>query len=185
MSLLPDLLQRCNVKAVELDERLLPLAQHLYLSSSEFHSLDKVGPFDYEVRAVTIGVDKLVGNGWVVGAAAMLNLDVFDQRVSGLIGSVGLEVGGSLTSDRFKIVPIVRLTYEKELNKFDYGASVQTSTGQIATVGHGHPADDRFVASAGLAIVGKCLSLSASYQGTLDYSDGNEDAFIGRLTYSF
>jgi outer membrane lipase/esterase len=118
--------------------------------------------------------------------AAMLNLTVLDQRASGLVGSIGLEFGGSVSSSEgFQLIPILRVAYETELDSLDYGASIQTSTGQITGIGRGDLSDNRITANAGLAVVGKRLSLFVSYQGTIDYSDGKDNAVIGRLSYAF
>ncbi|MEQ9444920.1 MAG: hypothetical protein RJS98_05100, partial [Rhodospirillaceae bacterium] len=59
------------------------------------------------------------------------------------------------------------------------------STGQIATIGRGDYSDNRIVANAGLALVGNRFSVSVSYQGTIDYSDGKDEAILGRLSYAF
>ncbi len=117
--------------------------------------------------------------------AAMLNLTVLDQRSSGLIGSIGVELGGTYSSDGMRIVPLVRVAYEKELDKVGYGTTIQTSTGQLVSVGRGNASDDRIAANAGIALVSDRLSLEVSYQGSIDYSDGKDNAVIGRLSYAF
>lgn len=117
--------------------------------------------------------------------AAMLNLDVLDQRASGLIGSIGLEVGGAVKSNGFQFAPIIRVAYETELDSLDYGAAVQTSTGQLVSIGRGDLSDNRITANAGLALIGERLSLEVSYQGTIDYSDGKDNGVIGRISYAF
>lgn len=117
--------------------------------------------------------------------AAMLNLTVLDQRAAGIVGSLGLEIGGTYSSRNVKILPLIRVAYEKEIDSIDYGATIQTSTGQTVTVGRGNDSDNRITANAGLAIVGERLSLAVSYQGTIDYSDGKDSAVVGRISYAF
>lgn len=132
------------------------------------------------VRFVSSAVSAYAETG-----AAMLGLTVMDQRSSGLVGSIGLELGGTYSSDDMRIVPLVRVAYEKELDKIGYGSSIQTSTGQVVSVGRGAASDDRITANAGVALVSNRLSLSVSYQGSVDYSDGKDNAVIGRLAYAF
>lgn len=117
--------------------------------------------------------------------AAMFNLTVLDQRASGIVGSVGLEIGGSYSDRNIKIVPLVRVAYETELDSIDYGASIQTSTGHIVGVGRGSDSKNRITANAGLALVGEQFTLAVSYQGSLDYSDGKDEGFVGRLSFGF
>ena len=132
------------------------------------------------VRYLSSDVGAYAENG-----AAMLNLDVLDQRAGGLFGTIGLEIGGSVSTNGFRFAPIIRVAYETELDSLDYGATIQTSTGQLVSVGRGDLSDNRITANAGMALVGRRLSLSLSYQGTIDYSDGEDNAVIGRLSYSF
>ena len=132
------------------------------------------------VRFVSSDVSAYEENG-----AAMLNLTVLDQRSSGLTGSVGLEFGGTYSAASMRIVPLLRVAYETELDKIGYGATIQTSTGQLVSVGRGAAADDRITANAGLGLVGERFALSVSYQGSIDYSDGEDNAVIGRLSYAF
>jgi len=132
------------------------------------------------VRFVSSDVSAYQENG-----AAMLNLTVLDQRTSGLVGQVGLEFGGTYSREGLRVVPLLRVAYEKELDKLSYGSSVQTSTGQIVTIGRGAATDDRITANAGLGLVGERFGLSVSYQGSIDNSDGKDNAVIGRVSYAF
>ncbi len=132
------------------------------------------------VRFVSSDVSAYQENG-----AAMLNLTVLDQRTSGLVGQVGLEFGGTYSREGLRVVPLLRVAYEKELDKLSYGSSVQTSTGQIVTIGRGAATDDRITANAGLGLVGERFGLSVSYQGSIDNSDGKDNAVIGRVSYVF
>lgn len=139
----------------------------------------RVGPYA-GVRYVSSDISAYEETG-----AAMLNLTVLDQRAAGLIGSVGLEIGGAYSNRNVKILPIIRVAYETEIDSIDYGATIQTSTGQLVTAGRGNDSGNRITANAGLAIVGERLSLAVSYQGTIDYADGKDSAVVGRLSYAF
>ncbi len=139
----------------------------------------KFGPYA-GVRYLSTDVSAYAENG-----AVMLNLDVLGQRAGGLVGSLGLEISGSVSTNGYRFAPIIRIAYEAELDSLDYGATIQTSTGQLASIGRGDLSDNRITTNAGLALIGKRMSLSVSYQGTIDYSDGEDNAVIGRLSYSF
>lgn len=139
----------------------------------------RVGPYA-GIRYVSNDISAYEETG-----AAMLNLTVLDQRASGLVGSLGLEIGGAYSNRNVKILPLIRIAYETELDSIGYGASIQTSTGQLATVGRGDDSKNRITANAGIAIVSERISLSVSYQGTIDYSDGKDSAVVGRLSYAF
>ncbi|MBT7449763.1 MAG: autotransporter outer membrane beta-barrel domain-containing protein, partial [Rhodospirillaceae bacterium] len=139
----------------------------------------RIGPYA-GVRYLSSDVGTYAETG-----AAMFNLTVLGQRASGIVGSVGLEIGGAYSSGNVRIVPLVRVAYETELDSIGYGASIQTSTGHIVGVGRGDDSKNRITANAGLALVGDQFSVSVSYQGTVDYSDGKDQGFIGRLSYSF
>ena len=139
----------------------------------------RIGPYA-GVRYLSSDVGTYAETG-----AAMFNLTVLDQRASGVVGSIGLEVGGAYSSGGMRVVPLVRVAYETELDSIDYGASIQTSTGHIVGVGRGDDSKNRITANAGLALVGEQFSLSVSYQGTVDYSDGKDEGFVGRVSYSF
>ncbi|MEQ9111026.1 MAG: autotransporter domain-containing protein [Rhodospirillaceae bacterium] len=139
----------------------------------------RIGPFA-GVRYVSSDISAYEETG-----AEMLNLTVLDQRTSGIVGAVGFELGGAYSSRDIQIIPTIRVAYETELDSIGYGASIQTSTGQIATIGRGDYSDNRIVTNAGLALVGNRFSVSVSYQGTIDYSDGKDEAILGRLSYAF
>ena len=147
----------------------------------------------YGIEAGSLGVGVFGGlrylssdvSAYAENGAAMLNLDVLDQRAGGLVGSIGLEIGGSAQTGDFQIAPIIRVAYETELDSLGYGATIQTSTGQLASIGRGDLSDNRITANAGLALIGERLSLSVSYQGTIDYSDGKDNGVIGRVSYAF
>ena len=139
----------------------------------------RIGPYaGVRYLSTDIGADAETG-------AAMFNLDVLDQRAGGIVGSVGLEIGSTYSDRSIKIVPLVRIAYETELDSIDYGASIQTSTGHIVSVGRGSDSKNRIAANAGLALVGQNFSVALSYQGTVDYSDGKDEGFMGRLSYWF
>ena len=117
--------------------------------------------------------------------AAMLNLDVLNQRTDGLVGAIGLEVGGSVNGGGYRVAPVIRLSYETELDSLHYGATVQTSTGQLVSIGRGDLSKNRITANAGLGLIGERLSLSVSYQGTVAYSNGKDNGVAGRVSYAF
>jgi len=139
-----------------------------------------VGPVG-GLRYINSDLDAYVETG-----AEMFNTRVAEQTNTGVVGSIGFQASGVFSSGGTAFVPHARATYEHYIDKASRIVAVTNAVGQTRTLAGGAGDNGYILVGAGVSIqAGANMAFSLDYEGTLDRDNGNDNAVVGRFTYSF
>jgi outer membrane lipase/esterase len=125
-------------------------------------------------------------DGYTETGAEMFNTSVAEQTNTAVVGSVGFQASGVFSSGGTAFAPHARASYEHYIDKPNRIVAVTNAVGQTRISSGGSGDNGYILVGAGVSIqAGANMAFSLDYEGTLDRDNGNDNAVVGRFTYSF